>query len=133
MKTFTRILLAIFAFAASFFFVYRVPFSFIPAARETALIPSIVGIVSGILVSVFTWKRTGNISNGLASSILMGGIIVGSICFIGGFIGPIIFYPESNLGPLLGIFFTGPIGFIVGLIGGGLFWVIKEKKAKRLS
>jgi hypothetical protein len=54
---------------------------------------------------------------------------VGAIGFIGGFIGPMIFYPESNQGPLLGIFFTGPIGFIIGLIGGGLYWLIKRKKS----
>lgn len=133
MKTIIRILITFIAFAASFFFIYWVPFAFIPAARETEIIPALVGIAAGIFVSIYTWKRTGSISNSLAGSILTGGIIVGSICFIGGFIGPIIFYSESNLGPLLGIFITGPIGFVAGLIGGGLFWIIKEKKAKRLS
>jgi hypothetical protein len=46
-------------------------------------------------------------------------VFVGTIAFLPGFIGPVILSPEANQGPLLGIFFTGPIGFVVGL-GWGL-------------
>ena len=51
---------------------------------------------------------------------LFGGIIVGGIGFVAGFVGPIIFTPESNQGPLLGIFITGPLGFIIGALAGCL-------------
>ena len=37
----------------------------------------------------------------------LGAVIVGVIGFSIGFIGPIIFTPEANQGPLLGIFITG--------------------------
>ena len=41
-----------------------------------------------------------------------------SLGFVAGFVGPIIFTPQANQGPLLGIFITGPLGFVVGgLIG----------------
>ncbi|WP_214470664.1 hypothetical protein [Mesorhizobium sp. dw_380] len=46
------------------------------------------------------------------------GIILGVLGFVAGFVGPIIFTPEANQGPLLGIFITGPLGFILGLIVG---------------
>lgn len=46
------------------------------------------------------------------------GVILGVIGFIGGFVGPIVFTPEANQGPLLGIFITGPLGFVLGLIVG---------------
>ncbi|SRR6266404_7561569 len=46
------------------------------------------------------------------------GLIVGAIGFVGGFVGPIIFAPQSNQGPMLGIFITGPLGFVVGAIFG---------------
>jgi len=46
------------------------------------------------------------------------GAILGIIGFLGGFIGPVIFTPEANQGPLLGIFITGPLGFVLGLIVG---------------
>ncbi|RWX63134.1 hypothetical protein EN780_24645 [Mesorhizobium sp. M4B.F.Ca.ET.089.01.1.1] len=46
------------------------------------------------------------------------GAILGVIGFLGGFVGPVIFTPEANQGPLLGIFVTGPLGFVLGLIVG---------------
>lgn len=42
---------------------------------------------------------------------------VGGIAFAAGFIGPVLF-SDSNLGPLLGIFVTGPVGFLVGALIG---------------
>lgn len=44
-------------------------------------------------------------------------LIVGAISFAAGFIGPIMF-SDSNLGPLLGIFVTGPVGFLAGALIG---------------
>jgi hypothetical protein len=37
-----------------------------------------------------------------------------AIGFVGGFFGPLILTPEANQGPLLGIFITGPLGFLTG-------------------
>lgn len=45
---------------------------------------------------------------------------LGALGFVGGFFGPILLLPEANQGPLLGIFITGPLGFLVGL-GWGLW------------
>lgn len=45
---------------------------------------------------------------------LVGGAVLGAIGFAGGFFGPIIFNPQANQGPLLGIFITGPLGFLIG-------------------
>ena len=56
---------------------------------------------------------------------------MGSIGFIGGFLGPIILRPESPQGPLLGIFFTGPIGFVVGLVGGIVYGLKMEKRQRK--
>ena len=43
---------------------------------------------------------------------------LGGLAFAAGFVGPIIFAPDANQGPLLGIFITGPAGFLIGLIYG---------------
>jgi preprotein translocase subunit Sss1 len=51
---------------------------------------------------------------------LLGGLIMGGIGFVGGFFGPLILTPDANQGPLLGIFITGPLGFMIGLLLGGL-------------
>lgn len=42
----------------------------------------------------------------MISTIFRWGVILGLI----GFVGPLIFTPDANQGPLLGIFITGPIG-----------------------
>lgn len=51
----------------------------------------------------------------------IGGLIVGGIGFVAGFFGPIILVPNSIQGPLLGIFFTGPIGFVAGVVSGWIY------------
>ena len=45
------------------------------------------------------------------------GWLVGGLGGAVGFIGPLIIWPEANLGPLLGILFTGPAGFVLGVLG----------------
>lgn len=47
----------------------------------------------------------------------MAALLLGAVGFACGFFGPIALNPEANQGPLLGIFITGPLGF---LLGGGL-------------
>ena len=59
---------------------------------------------------------------------LLGALIVGGIGFAAGFFGPIIFTPKSNQGPLLGIFFTGPLGFVAGAIIGVTVGYIRTHK-----
>ena len=55
-------------------------------------------------------------ASGLAfgSRILVCALVAGSIGFAVGFFGPIVFTPEANQGPLLGIFLTGPAGLLLG-------------------
>lgn len=45
-------------------------------------------------------------------------LLVGAIGFAAGFFGPILLAPDANQGPLLGIFITGPGGFLLGLLYG---------------
>ena len=54
----------------------------------------------------------------MISTMLRWGVVLGIVGLVGGFVGPIIFTPEANQGPLLGIFITGPLGFVVGLVVG---------------
>lgn len=44
--------------------------------------------------------------------------VLGSIGFLCGFVGPIVLAPESNQGPMLGLFITGPTGVLLGAILG---------------
>jgi hypothetical protein len=67
----------------------------------------------------------------IAISTLIGGAIVGYIGFACGFFGPIIFAPQSNQGPLLGIFVTDPLGMVVGAILGALYGLVQYQRQKR--
>ncbi|TPN99833.1 hypothetical protein [Mesorhizobium sp. B1-1-5] len=56
------------------------------------------------------------------------GAILGVIGFLGGFVGPVIFTPEANQGPLLGIFITGPLGFVLGLMVGFVLRLLPDRR-----
>lgn len=64
-----------------------------------------------------------------ALRVLSWAFTIGVICFSAGFFGPIILAPGANQGPLLGIFITGPLGFLFGLLIGG--W--REARGNRES
>lgn len=61
---------------------------------------------------------------------LIGAVAIGGIGFIGGFFGPIVLAPEANQGPLLGIFITGPLGFVLGALLGAIFAPALERRRK---
>lgn len=63
-------------------------------------------------------------------AILSTSVIVGVLTFLLGFVGPIIF-STSNLGPLLGIFITGPLGFLAGGVIG--FWLLLRVPTRKIS
>ncbi len=43
-------------------------------------------------------------------------LLLGATGFIAGFIGPMIFAPEANQGPLVGLLISGPAGVVLGLV-----------------
>jgi hypothetical protein len=55
------------------------------------------------------------------------GLILGAIGFVVGFVGPLVWSPGANQGPLLGIFITGPLGFVVGVILG---WILARTQGR---
>lgn len=56
----------------------------------------------------------------MLNSMFRWAVILGVIGFLGGFIGPMIFTPGANQGPMLGIFITGPLGVVIGTIVGAV-------------
>jgi hypothetical protein len=64
---------------------------------------------------------------------LLGGLILGGIGFVAGFFGPIIFRPEANQGPLLGIFVTGPLGFVLGAVVGALVSLFRSPRPPKID
>jgi hypothetical protein len=121
-----RILAILVVVPTTYYFIYWVPFSLVPF-REQRWIPSIVSLLCAIACGWFAWKRLGATPVGLIASSLYGAIMLGAIAFCAGFFGPIIFTPGANQGPLLGIFITGPLGFLIGGIGGVIYWFTKKR------
>ncbi len=75
-------------------------------------------LLMSLTVAVWLWRRLGMDEGGVLATVAKWSLITGAVGFAGGFFGPIIFTPEANQGPLLGIFFTGPLGFIAGGVAG---------------
>ena len=67
---------------------------------------------------------------GPGGSILAGALIVGGLGFAGGFLGPMILAPDANQGPMLGLFITGPLGAVLGMIAGFVYW--KKQSARSI-
>lgn len=61
------------------------------------------------------------------------GAAVGGITFLAGFAGPIILTPDSPQGPLLGIFITGPLGFIVGTVVGLVVGISRQRSEVKIQ
>jgi hypothetical protein len=93
---------------------------------STFLIPLVAAIAAGRYV----WVRADNMPRHLADFIFYGAVLFGGIGLAAGFFGPIIFAPEANQGPLLGIFITGPAGILVGAGAGLVYGLIKSRRGE---
>jgi|ERR1051325_5672517 hypothetical protein len=61
----------------------------------------------------------------------LGAVIGGCIGLVSGFLGPLLFAPGSNQGPLLGIFVTGPFGIVAGALIGALAGILRSRRPPR--
>jgi hypothetical protein len=87
-------------------------------------------VVLAALGARYVWLRTRSADAGLAASMLLGALLVGAVAFCPGFFGPIFLMPHANQGPLLGLFITGPLGFVAGAVGGALYWLVRNRRSR---
>jgi hypothetical protein len=130
MKDFGRIVLTGAAFVAAFYFMFWVPGSLLPFGGQ-AWIAIILALVVAWYTARFVWRQTESLSGGPIVTAGLGAAVAGAIGFIGGFFGPMIFAPDANQGPLLGLFITGPLGVVVGAIGGYIYGVTRRREQQR--
>lgn len=123
MKLLVRIIALIFVVPATYYFIFWLPCSFLPL-----LMANVLAMACAVAAGWFVWVRTASVSSGAISTTIFGAVLLGGIGFTGGFFGPIIFTPEANQGPLLGIFITGPAGFLLGGVAGFIYWTVKNRK-----
>ena len=58
-------------------------------------------------------------------------LVLGAVGFAAGFFGPMVLNPESNMGPIIGLLFSGPGGAIAGAILGAVFGVLPVSETWR--
>ena len=138
MEKFSRILIAALVAITTFYFssmILNVVFLKISESLSINIPTLVSAIIGSLLAAYITYLAVKFILKASMNSsfqyIIKGALLFGAIGFIIGFFGPLIFQPEANLGPLLGIFYTGPIGFLLGAIGGFIYWKLKIQTASK--
>ncbi len=129
MKQPLRLILTAITLIAVFIFSNVFILNILPFPKSINFLKPFISIAFAILIAKVIWNKTDQLKDTFATYCLIGALSVGGVGLLGGFIGPMIFMPESNLGPLLGIFFTGPIGFLLGFLGGWIYWAMKKNKS----
>ena len=71
-----------------------------------------------MVLAGLVWKATDGETKGVLATSLTWAGASAPWDFSGGFFGPMIFTPDANQGPLLGLLITGPLGCVVGAVGG---------------
>jgi hypothetical protein len=131
MKVLLRILLTFVSTVAALYFTFWVGGAFIFAWHMPPWISFIGSFVVAAVIGRYVWVHTASLQAGIVSSIVLGAVATGGIGFAAGFFGPILFMPGANQGPLLGIFITGPLGFLLGGVGGAVHWFTRGRHAKQ--
>ena len=121
-----RIIVSAIVVVGTFYFMYWLPFTLIPVPWGVA---AILSYACAMAAGWYAWTRSGTVDSSLARSIGYWALVIGGIGFIGGFFGPMIFAPGANQGPMLGIFITGPLGVLLGAIGGLVHCLVQRKRA----
>lgn len=131
MKNLFRLLLVFVSAVSALYSVFWVVGAILMALHAPIWLAFVFSLVAAAAAGRYVWRRTASMQTGLASSVILGALIVGGLGFAGGFFGPIIFMPGANQGPLLGIFITGPLGFIVGAVAGAVHWAVRGRRSAR--
>ena len=124
-----RITAVLFVAPATYYFIYWLPFSLIDVGRDRGGASAVSGLCA-VGAGWFVWSTMATAPRGAFSNIFLGAVLLGGVGFTVGFFGPIIFFPEANQGPLVGLFITGPLGFLAGGIVGFGYWFIRDRRLK---
>jgi hypothetical protein len=86
-----------------------------------------VTTAASVVVARFIWVNTKSRETGFAVTVALWALLTGAIAFLAGFYGPILLTPRANQGPMLGLFFTGPLGLVVGALAGAIYWLLHKR------
>jgi hypothetical protein len=106
---------AVLVFLAGYLFLYWMLFAQILPDRLES-VANIAALLSAAAAAFWTWTKSGSSQTGLVPAVLKWAMVLGAIGFCAGFFGPMLLAPDANQGPLLGLFITGPLGFVAGAV-----------------
>ena len=112
--------LAVLAFFGSYFVAWMLMLVIMPLGNQM-WIGSLVALAAAVYVARKVWNGTAEGSTSVAVMAGLGAAILGGLGFVAGFFGPMIFAPDANQGPMLGLLITGPAGVVIGAIAGALY------------
>jgi hypothetical protein len=126
-----RLVIAVVATCVAYFVMLRLvtPLFFDAGTPARArIMPSLVGAIG---VGFLAWLLVGKLPQEAAAAMGTGALIGGAVGFFGGYFGPMLFSPDSNQGPLIGLFITGPLGVPLGAIVGLFVWYRSTKPRRK--
>jgi hypothetical protein len=124
-----RVFCTFFVSVTAFYMMLWLVGALILPEATPVLVRLLLSLLAAVLAGRYFWSRATFSPEGPAGSIVKGALLVGGIGFCAGFFGPLIFAPEANQGPLLGILITGPLGFLLGAAGGFGYWWLRQRSA----
>lgn len=127
-----RVLAVLFVVPAIFYLVYWLPFAFVPSGNYR-WVASIVALGCALACGWYVWRAIGLGGRGVVPTAFLWATVMGAVAFLGGFLGPMLFAPSANQGPMLGIFITGPLGFVAGGVAGAICAVSRNRKQRALG
>jgi len=88
-----------------------------------------IAVIICLFVYLFGIAHSGFSSKSLGSffgHISIFSLVIDGLLFLVGFIGLVLFYPDSPQGPLIGFAITGPFGVLFGLMLGATIWLLRH-------
>ena len=122
MKLLFRVLATLVVVLATYPFAFWMSGALLLPLGEPFWLAQILGIACAVGAGWLVWARAAAAPQTRVSYVVIGAFVVGAIGFLAGFVGPMLLTPEANQGPLLGFFFTGPLGALLGAAGGAALW-----------
>lgn len=130
MKRLFQVISMLVIIPATYMLLYWIPLPLFSVSHARGILMAIA-LVGACGVGWMAWRKIGTAPDDLLESMGKGAVTLGVLGFCGGFFGPLVFTPDANQGPLLGIFITGPLGFIFGAIAGAVRWKLSTTNRVR--
>jgi hypothetical protein len=135
MNALIRIVVTLISGVATLYFVFwfAIPSTF--WLHFPFWIGSLGSLLIAAVVAWYVWTLTASFQASLARSVLLGALVAGAIGFSAGFVGPLLFMPSgtATVGPIVWAIITGPVGFILGAVGGAAHWYAREWRVSKTS